>query len=90
MTTAEFLNALFADAVSPERRIAIFTMPTRPTAFFATAEEAAQCGLKRTGSLDVYFGVEGIPGRHSGIPGHSGGIPGHSGTHDLSLFLISS
>ena len=66
MTTAEFLEALFADVVSPERRIAVFTMPTRRTAFFATAEEATEYALRRAGSLDVYFGVGLIHGEPKG------------------------
>lgn len=74
--TEDFLDTLFADAVSSERRIALFTVPEKRPRFFASATEAALAAGKLALTQDVYFGVglvEGTP-RGRGKRENIGGI----------------
>lgn len=66
MNAQDFLNTLFSDAVTPERRISLFLMPVRSREFFDSAERAAGYALLRAPHFDIYYGVGLIAGTPRG------------------------
>jgi len=61
-----FLQTIFRDSLSPERRIAIFTMPSRQTRLFSDYEQLAAYAREQSPTQDVYFGVGLITGNPQG------------------------
>jgi len=66
MRAKEFLEALFGDAIGPDRQISLFLMPARRTQRFETAALAAAYAEKRADKFDVYYGVGLIGGKPRG------------------------
>ncbi|MFN9371937.1 MAG: hypothetical protein ACK6D3_08650, partial [Planctomycetaceae bacterium] len=52
-----FFETLFQDAVSPERRLVVFTLPGQRSEFFTSSDAAAQYASSKQSTHDVYFGV---------------------------------
>jgi hypothetical protein len=61
----DFFTAIFGDALCSERRLAIWTSPTRSTKFFSNSKAAADY-TRSIGDQDVYFGLSLIEGRPRG------------------------
>lgn len=57
MTMESFFETLFQDAVSPERRLVVFTLPGQRSEFFTSSDAAAQYASSKQSTHDVYFGV---------------------------------
>ena len=62
----DFLNTIFGDEVTPERRIAVFTTPDRWTRFFADYRELEIYANQQSATQNVYFGVGLIHGNPKG------------------------
>jgi len=65
-----FLADLFADEVTPERRIAVFTTPDRQTRFFCDLGQLGLYARQRSPAQNVYFGVGLIRGDPAGRGKH--------------------
>jgi hypothetical protein len=52
-----FLNTLFGQAIGPEAKVAIWTLPDRATRWFDDARLAADYALSRAETHEVYFGL---------------------------------
>ncbi len=61
-----FITELFDDALSAERRLAVFTVPSLQTRLFADAAGAAVYAKEQSPAQNVYFGVGLIQGSPSG------------------------
>ncbi len=61
-----FITDLFGDALSVDRRLAVFTVPGQKTGFFAGAGEAEAYAKEQSATCDVYYGVGLIGGTPSG------------------------
>ncbi|MFO8012736.1 MAG: DUF3987 domain-containing protein [Phycisphaerae bacterium] len=61
-----FITELFGDALSAERRLAVFTVPGQQTRFFAGAAEAETYAREQSAARDVYYGVGLVRGSPSG------------------------
>ena len=61
-----FLEELFGDDLTPERRVAVFTTPDLHTRFFSDAAELARYAGQQSKTQDVYFGVGLIRGTPAG------------------------
>jgi len=61
----EFFEALFGEAVTEARRIAVFTLPDRRTRHFSSLKAAALHAAKEANTKDVYFGA-GLAGANFG------------------------
>jgi len=61
----EFLNMLFAEAVTENRRLCVFTLPDRRTRHFSSLTAAALHAAEEAKTKEVYFGV-GLAGRNFG------------------------
>jgi len=61
-----FIRDIFGDALSAERRLAVFTVPGQATRFFAGAAEAETYAKEQAAARDVYYGVGLIRGNPSG------------------------
>jgi hypothetical protein len=60
----QFLAHIFGDAISPERRIAVFTTPGARTRFADSIRDAVEHAAQRSETHNVYFGlglIEGTP-----------------------------
>jgi hypothetical protein len=62
----DFLEDLFADAVTRERRLVIFTVPNRRWGRFADLDRAVRYAVKQAATQDVYFGVGLVRGAPRG------------------------
>jgi len=62
-----FLDSIFGDAVGPNARIVVFTLPDRRSESFDTSEQATNYAVGRADDSDVYFGC----GLY--LPGSAGG-----------------
>jgi len=71
----EFLEAVFGEEATPERRMAVFTTPDRRTRFFADYGELRRYALGQSASQNVYFGVGLVGGEPKGR-GKRGDIAG--------------
>ncbi len=58
----QFLAEIFQDAVSPDRQLAVFSMPGQKTRRFAELAPAVGYATSQAQSSDVYFGVGLISG----------------------------
>lgn len=65
-TAEEFFADLFGDALSPERRLSIFTVPALRTALFASAAEAAEYATAQAAGQETYFGLGLVAGTPAG------------------------
>ena len=61
-----FITDIFGDALSAERRLAVFTVPGLQARLFADAASAMAYAKERSAAEDVYFGVGLIRGRPRG------------------------
>jgi len=61
-----FLEHLFGDDVTPERRIAVFTTPSRRTRLFADYRQLEQYAVQQSATQNVYFGVGLVQGEPRG------------------------
>jgi len=61
-----FLEDLFGDQVTPQRRIAVFTTPDRHTRFFDRLGRLVDYARRRSPSQNVYFGVGLVQGEPKG------------------------
>src|SRR5687768_861969 len=62
----EFLEALFADSLTPTRRLTIFTLPGERSRHFARLDLAVTYARQQSAKKDVYFGVGLIGGKPKG------------------------
>ena len=62
----DFLEQIFGDEVTANRRIAVFTTPNRRTRFFADYQEAGRYAVGQAATQNVYFGVGLIEGNPKG------------------------
>ena len=61
-----FLENLFGDELTPERRIAVFTTPNRHVQFFVDYQELEHYATEQSPTQNVYFGVGLIQGNPKG------------------------
>lgn len=61
-----FLEDLFGDELTPDRRIAVFTTPDRQTRFFHDLGQLGLYARQRSSTQNVYFGVGLIRGEPKG------------------------
>ncbi len=61
-----FITELFGDALSAERRLAVFSVPGQQTRFFAGAAEVEAYAREQSAARNVYYGVGLIRGNPSG------------------------
>ncbi len=64
-SAAEFIEALYGEALSEKLRTGIFTLPDRHTRHFASSGQAAEYALARATDAEVYFHV-GLAGGNFG------------------------
>ena len=62
----ELLESLFGEALSPERRIAVFTTPGRRTRLFADYQQLAEYAVQQSRTQNVYFGLGLVAGQPAG------------------------
>jgi len=62
----EFLESLFGEEISAERRVAVFTTPDKRTRFFSDMKALSAYALQRSQTANVYFGVGLIRGEPKG------------------------
>lgn len=62
----ELLESLFGEALSPERRIAVFTTPGRQTRLFADCQQVADYATQQSRTQNVYFGLGLVAGHPPG------------------------
>lgn len=62
----QFLEAIFADAVGPDRRLSIFTTPDKRCRRFEAITDAVDYVHTRAGDCNVYFGLGLIRGEPAG------------------------
>lgn len=61
-----FFHNIFRNAISPERRLAIFTLPNKTTSLFDDVDQAATYAKSLSGLQDVYYGLSLIRGNPTG------------------------
>ncbi|MCG3138810.1 MAG: hypothetical protein HJJLKODD_02679 [Phycisphaerae bacterium] len=62
----QFLNDIFGEAPSAQRRLTIFTTPDKRAGHFASIEEAEQYARLRSNTQNVYFGLSLVSGTPRG------------------------
>ncbi len=58
----QLLENLFGEALSPARRVVVFTTPSRQTRLFADYQQLAEYALQQSRTQNVYFGLGLIAG----------------------------
>lgn len=66
MKTSEFLDLIYSDAATSERRICIFTVPGERSRFFETAAEAESYVASLPVELNIYHGMSLVGGSPAG------------------------
>jgi hypothetical protein len=61
-----FLDILFGESITPDRRVSIFVMPARQARFFDNGNAAADYAMARSTHCDVYYGVGLVAGEPQG------------------------
>ena len=62
----ELLESIFGDAPAPERRIAIFTLPSRQTRLFSAYEPVSEYVAQQRDMQNIYFGLGLVAGQPAG------------------------